>query len=242
VTLLRAASESWALRPPRPGPVPPLRGVEGSPPVLRRTRRSPARLLDVVLAGLGLLVLAPFLLGIGVLIRATSRGPALFRQTRLGLEGRPFVMLKFRTMYAGVDDRLHRAYIEQLLQDPSGCLQSGLYKLVDDPRVTPLGRWLRRTSLDELPQLVNVLRGEMVLVGPRPVLPWEAELFGRGYERRFTVAPGMTGLWQTTGRNCLTMREALELDLRYVDTRSLRLDIAILVRTVRTVLGREGVW
>ena len=215
-------------------------------PARRRVAGAPARavgrLLDVALAGLLLVVLAPVLAGIAVAIRCTSRGPALFRQRRVGRDGQEFELLKFRTMYAGCDDRPHRDYISGLLADPAAVPHGdGVYKLADDPRVTPLGHRLRRSSLDELPQLVNVLRGEMSLVGPRPVLPWEAALFEPRHQARFRVRPGITGLWQTSGRNTLTMTQALDLDVAYVDRQSLRLDVAILLRTVPVVLSRAGV-
>jgi lipopolysaccharide/colanic/teichoic acid biosynthesis glycosyltransferase len=179
---------------------------------------------------------------IAVVTRRTSCGPALFRQVRLGQHREPFVMLKFRTMYLDCDDGPHREYVRRLLE-PGGCATGpdGLYKLADDARITPLGRWLRRTSLDELPQLINVLRGEMSLVGPRPVLEWEADLFDPRYDRRYDVPPGITGLWQTSGRNRLTMTEALELDVCYVDSQCLHGDLAILLRTVPAVLRCEGV-
>jgi lipopolysaccharide/colanic/teichoic acid biosynthesis glycosyltransferase len=206
-------------------------------------RRTAARILDLLLAGAALVLLAPVMGAIAVLVRCTSEGPALFRQVRLGHRGRPFVMLKFRTMYADADDRLHREYVRRLLTEPAAVTPgpAGLYKLVDDPRVTPVGRWLRTTSLDELPQLINVLRGEMALVGPRPVLPWEAALFGARHSARFRVPPGITGLWQTSGRNRLTMTQALDLDVQYVERQSLLLDLRILLRTVPVILGREGV-
>jgi len=202
-----------------------------------------ARFLDLVIAGLALLALAPLMAVITVVVACTSRGPALFRQERLGRYGQPFVMYKFRTMYAGSDDRLHRDYVRRLLQEPgsSACGPEGLYKLVNDPRITPVGRWLRKSSFDELPQLINVLRGKMSVVGPRPVLPWEAALFAPHHSKRFEVRPGITGLWQTSGRNRLTMTQALDLDVRYVEQRSLRGDLAILLRTIPVVLGREGV-
>ena len=213
----------------RPVPAVPRSGL---PPVL-----------DTVLAGLALVVLGPLMLGIAVLIRCTSRGPAVFRQVRVGLHERPFPMLKFRTMYVDCDDRLHREYVSRLLADgaSSALRTDGLFKLADDPRITPLGRWLRRTSLDELPQLVNVLRGEMSLVGPRPALPWEAGQFSPHHKRRFDVRPGLTGLWQTSGRNEVTMTQALDLDVEYVQRRSMRLDCVILLRTVGVVLSRKGV-
>jgi lipopolysaccharide/colanic/teichoic acid biosynthesis glycosyltransferase len=200
------------------------------------------RVGDVVLAGSMLLVLAPLMALVAVLVKCTSPGSVLFAQTRLGQNGEPFRMLKFRTMYANSDDRLHREYVEKLLTTPGASLRSpgGLYKLVDDPRITRLGRWLRRSSIDELPQLINVLRGEMSLVGPRPALPWEAAMYDQRYARRFDVRPGITGLWQVSGRNRLTTTEALDLDVEYVDRRSFRLDLAILYRTLPAVLSREG--
>ena len=137
--------------------------------------------------------------------------PALLRQKRLGRDVQPFTFLKLRTLYVGNDDRIHRDYVTSLLSAGRAAAAggSGLFKLDADPRITPLGAWLRRTSLDELPQLVNVLRGEMSLVGPRPVLPWEARLFGEPYRQRFAVKPGITGLWQVSGRRRLSIRDAL---------------------------------
>jgi lipopolysaccharide/colanic/teichoic acid biosynthesis glycosyltransferase len=142
-------------------------------------------------------------------------------------------------MYTGNDDRIHRDYVTHLLSAdqtaPAG--NSGLFKLDADPRKTPLGKWLRRTSLDELPQLFNVLHGEMSLVGPRPVLSWEAQMFDETYQPRFTVKPGITGLWQVNGRSRLSMRKALEFDVEYVVRRSFTLDLAILLRTVPALFG-----
>jgi lipopolysaccharide/colanic/teichoic acid biosynthesis glycosyltransferase len=160
----------------------------------------------------------------------------MFRQERLGRNKQPFTLLKLRTMYTGNDDRMHRDYVTCLLvgqATPGG--HSGLFKLDADPRITPLGAWLRRSSLDELPQLFNVLSGEMSLVGPRPVLPWEAQLFEEAHLERFAVKPGITGLWQVNGRSRLSMREALELDVEYVIRRSFTLDLVILLRTVPAV-------
>ena len=143
-------------------------------------------------------------------------------------------MLKLRSMYVDTDDHTHRAYVTDMLTAEHEATErdGALFKLADDPRVTPLGGWLRRTSLDELPQLINVLRGEMSLVGPRPMLPWEAELLAEPYRPRFTVKPGMTGLWQVRGRSRLSMRTALELDVEYARRRSVALDLIILAQTV----------
>jgi lipopolysaccharide/colanic/teichoic acid biosynthesis glycosyltransferase len=204
----------------------------------RRVYLAAKRLVDLVLAALGLVALLPVTAVVALLVRLTSSGPALFRQTRVGRNGRLFTMLKFRTMNSGCSDELHRAYVRELLtQDqPSPAGRQRLYKLDNDSRVTPLGRVLRRTSIDELPQLLNVLRGDMSLVGPRPVLPWEADLLRDGYAGRFGVPPGITGLWQTSGRSTLTMRQALDLDLDYVDRRGMVLDLRILLKTALVVL------
>lgn len=235
-------------RPPAPrhadGPLCPAPPGGSAPSRVPRARgRRAARLLDIIVAGSALAVLSPLLAAIAVLVRRSSRGPALFRQQRLGRHRQPFVMLKFRTMHVDSDDQRHREYVRRLLAEPAESTRTaeGLYKLTGDPRVTRTGRWLRTTSLDELPQLVNVLRGEMALVGPRPVLPWEADLFDPRHAARFEVRPGITGLWQTSGRNRLTMTEALDLDVQYAERASLRLDLQILLRTIPVVIRREGV-
>jgi lipopolysaccharide/colanic/teichoic acid biosynthesis glycosyltransferase len=194
------------------------------------------RLFDVLVAGVLLVLVLPVLLVAAALIRGTSRGPVLFRQERLGMNRRRFVMLKLRTMEDGCSDDAHRAFVSDLLSGAAVKVQ-GLYKLQGDSRVTRVGSLLRRTSIDELPQLWNVLRGQMSLVGPRPCLPWEAEMFPAWARRRFDALPGVTGLWQVSGRNRLTMTEGLALDVRYVDSRDLVLDLRILARTVTAVLG-----
>jgi lipopolysaccharide/colanic/teichoic acid biosynthesis glycosyltransferase len=208
-------------------------------------RRGPAefldaaakRVLDVVGASLLLVVLCPVMLVTAVVVRLTSPGPAFFQQVRVGRRRSPFVMLKFRTMYAGNDDAIHRAYVTGMLaRSPRPTDERSTYKLTEDPRVTAVGRFLRRTSLDEVPQLINVLVGDMSLVGPRPVLPWEAELFEPTHQLRFAVKPGITGLWQVGGRSSLTMQQALDLDADYVRRRNLALDLLTLLRTVPAVL------
>lgn len=196
------------------------------------------RALDLVGAAALLVLLSPLLALVALLVRAGSTGPALFRQTRVGRDGRPFTMVKFRTMKTGCSDVLHREYVKRLLEEDTAVATPAtpVFKLDDDPRLTSLGKLLRRTSIDELPQLFNVLRGDMSLVGPRPVLPWERELLRGEYDDRFSVPPGMTGLWQTSGRSTLTMRQALELDLQYVRRCGFLLDLRLLLLTVRTVL------
>jgi len=213
---------------------------------VRRRRSTAARLgkrvLDFAVAAVLLATLLPLLLIVFAVVAATSRGGGLYRQSRIGRNGATFVMYKFRTMRANSSDELHRAYVHRLLTEdrpPVGGAQ-GLYKIESDPRVTRVGRVLRRTSLDELPQLWNVLNGTMSLVGPRPALPWEAALFSATHRERFAVVPGLTGLWQVSGRSKLPMREGLDLDVEYVRRQSFRLDLVILLKTVPAVLRAVG--
>jgi len=197
------------------------------------------RLFDLCLGSVCLVLTSPLLVVVALLVRLTSPGPALFRQVRVGRGGRPFMLYKFRTMYDGSPSDVHREYVSRLLADdqPPAGGRRGLYKLEDDARITPLGRLLRRSSIDELPQLFNVMRGEMSLVGPRPALPWEAEVMARTHAHRFHCLPGLTGLWQVSGRSRLTMRQALDLDVDYARRQSIRLDLLILLKTVPAVLA-----
>jgi lipopolysaccharide/colanic/teichoic acid biosynthesis glycosyltransferase len=190
-------------------------------------------------AGLGLLVLSIPLIVIGLVIRWTSVGPALFQQQRVGFGGRSFTMYKFRTMRTGVGDEMLRELIAAELRGEDTSVD-GSYKLDSDPRVTPIGAFLRKTSLDELPQLLNVLFGDMSLVGPRPCLEWEARMFPSEFQPRFSVRPGLTGLWQVSGRSTMGTLEMLHLDLTYVRTRNLLGDLSILVRTVPSMLRENG--
>jgi lipopolysaccharide/colanic/teichoic acid biosynthesis glycosyltransferase len=186
-----------------------------------------------------LTALSPLLLVVAILIRTTTRGPVLFRQQRVGHCESRFTMLKFQSLKRAPDEQILR---EQIQRELSGEQQpeSGSFKPRVDDLMTPIGRWLRRTSIDELPQLLNVLRGDMSLVGPRPCLDWEHELFEPRFRRRVQVPPGITGLWQVSGRSTLDTREMLELDLRYVETRSMRLDIEICLKTVPTLIRGDG--
>ena len=188
------------------------------------------RALDIAVAAAGLILLSPFLLLIAVAVRREAHGAVLFRQTRVGLHGRPFQVLKFRTMVADAEHR----YAEVVgRSDPRA------FKLSDDPRITPIGRFLRRTSLDELPQLWNVLRGEMSLVGPRPAPPREVEGYDIWHRRRLSMKPGITGLWQVSARHVDDFDNRAQLDLTYIDRWSLWLDITILARTIpAAVQGR----
>jgi len=207
-----------------------------------RKRAVLRRALDLTLAGAALLVLSPVVALCAVAIRLTSRGPAVFTQDRVGLNGRIFRMYKFRTMRNGCDVAAHRDYVTRMLTEAqlSSNGNGQVFKLHDDARVTRVGRFLRRTSLDELPQLVNVVKGEMAIVGPRPALPYEVELFDQRHRLRFEVQPGLTGLWQVSGRARLTMREALDLDVDYVERQCLGLDLRIIARTLPALFSRGG--
>lgn len=204
-----------------------------------RRRFDPPLWTDVVLAIVALGVLALPMLVIGALVRLTSPGPALLRQRRVGLAGEAFTLYKFRTMRLGGSDAAHRELIARELRGEDTSI-GGSCKLDADPRITRFGSWLRRTSLDELPQLINVIRGEMALVGPRPCLEWEAEMFPAAYAARFTVRPGMTGLWQVSGRSTMGTLQMLQLDLTYVRQRGFWSDLVILARTVPSMLRGGG--
>ena len=197
------------------------------------------RLLDVVLATLLLLVLLPVLVLAALMIKLDSPGPVFFRQSRCGFGRRRFVVLKFRTMRHGACAEVHRQYIAGLAAGAHGA-GPGLKKLTDDARVTRSGALLRKTSLDELPQLLNVLVGQMSIVGPRPAIDYELEHYAPAHYARFDVRPGLTGLWQVTGRNRLGFAEMLELDCEYVRSRSLRKDLSILLRTPLALLRTPG--
>jgi exopolysaccharide biosynthesis polyprenyl glycosylphosphotransferase len=198
---------------------------------LRIVKELVDRLGSLLLLGL----FGPVLLGVALLVRATSRGPVLFRQVRVGRDGREFRIFKFRSMYVDAEARLAEL---RHLNEHDGVL----FKMRDDPRVTPVGRWLRRFSLDELPQLLNVLAGRMSLVGPRPPLPAEVAAYAADVRRRLAVKPGMTGLWQVSGRSDLSWEEAVRLDLRYVENWSLSLDLVILLRTMTAVFRSSGAY
>ncbi len=197
------------------------------------------RALDVTIAFVLLVALVPVWLIIAFMIRREDGGPVLYRQHRIGLKARRFEMLKFRSMKVDSDDAPLRALVERALAGRAGAA-NGSFKLDADPRITRVGRWLRATSLDELPQLLNVLRGDMSLVGPRPALAWEMEQFPPRYRRRTDVMPGMTGLWQVSGRSKVDTLGMLELDLQYVEKASWWLDFRILVRTIPTLVRGDG--
>ncbi|MGH2911165.1 MAG: sugar transferase [Solirubrobacteraceae bacterium] len=211
-------------------------------PDTQRTFASSARRgLDLLVATFLLLLSAPLIVLIAITIRIDSKGPVLFRQRRVGRERREFTMFKFRTMCRDADSARHRKYVQTLIDGADHPERGRLYKLSVDDRITRIGRVLRSWSLDELPQLFNVLRGDMALVGPRPVIPYEVEMYPEDYLRRFAVKPGLTGLWQVSGRNERTYDEMVSFDIQYAEAASLLLDLRILAKTVPVVLRRQGV-
>ena len=191
------------------------------------------RLVDIVLSLIGIVALAPLFALVALLVKATSPGPVLFKQKRVGLGGRLFWCYKFRSMCDGADNMRHTL---QHLNEVSG----PVFKIKNDPRITPVGRFLRKWSVDELPQLFNVLAGEMSIVGPRPPLPKEVEQYLGPELRRLSVKPGLSCLWQISGRSNLSFERWMELDLEYIDTMSLWLDLKIIARTIPAVLEGRG--
>ncbi|GAA4597748.1 sugar transferase [Planotetraspora phitsanulokensis] len=221
------------------GPRTTIRPVAGLPllhvehPDLAGARQLIKTAFDRIVAGVALVLLAPLMLVVAIAVRASSPGPALFRQTRVGKDGVEFTILKFRTMRNDAEARR-----VELVNEGHGLL----FKIRQDPRVTRMGVWLRRHSLDELPQLINVLRGHMSLVGPRPPLPEEVARYRDDVRRRLVVRPGMTGLWQVNGRSDLSWEESVRLDLRYIENWSLMLDLQILWKTWSAVAGGAGAY
>lgn len=202
--------------------------------------------LDILGSIIGLILFSPIMLATALIIKATSSGPVIFRQNRFGKKGARFPFYKFRSMYWDVDDQIHREYVANLIKGKLEKINQGdddnpLYKMKSDPRVTLVGRIIRKTSIDELPQFFNVLRGEMSLVGPRPPIPYEVEKYEPWHFRRILeVKPGITGLWQVDGRSKTSFDDMVRLDLRYVQNWSLWLDLKILIKTVAAVIRPTG--
>jgi len=221
---------------------PDLRQRDGA----NRLDRAMKRGMDILGSLLLLALLSPVFLVIAAAIKLNSRGPILFRQRRIGEHGAPFIFLKFRSMYADNDSSQHQEYVRQLIagraaKQPAGGAGEGVFKLTHDPRITPVGNFLRRTSLDELPQFFNVLRGEMSLVGPRPPVTYEVEAYATWHRRRLLEAkPGITGLWQVHGRSRVGFDEMVRLDLRYARNCSPWLDLKILMQTPKAVIAGDG--
>ena len=214
------------------------------------------RLMDIVLSALALVILSPLFLLIALAIVVDSPGPVIFRQKRVRGQQDPneehperlvFDFFKFRSMYTNCDTQIHRDYVRAYMagqhdQVNNGSASKPLFKMKHDPRVTRVGRFLRRTSLDELPQLWNVLKGDMSLVGPRPALPYEVEQYDAHQRQRLVPQAGLTGLWQVSGRTCLTFEDMVRLDIEYSQKRSLWLDLKILAKTLPAVLSGDGAW
>lgn len=202
------------------------------------------RVMDVVGAGLALLLLSPVFALLAAAIKLTSKGPVFFRQQRVGQHGRPFQLLKLRSMYTGNDPKIHQEYVKKLIAAGSQDKKqgrSGVYKLTNDPRITRVGNLIRKTSLDEIPQFINVLKGEMSLVGPRPPIAYEIEAYDLWHRRRVLEAkPGITGLWQVNGRSRVTFDEMVRLDLQYASTWTPWMDVMILLRTPAAVVSGDG--
>jgi lipopolysaccharide/colanic/teichoic acid biosynthesis glycosyltransferase len=200
------------------------------------------RIFDVLFTLLLLIPLCIVMVIVAVCIRLETPGPVFFRQKRVGLNGMEFEMLKFRSMYLNGDDSHHREAIKQYMNGSSLNGKANAYKLVDDPRVTRVGRLIRKTSIDELPQFLNVLRGQMTLVGPRPPLPYEVEEYSQHDWLRLSGKPGLTGTWQIYGRSRVPFQEMVEMDIEYLQQQSFWLDLKLIVLTVPVMIsGRGGV-
>jgi exopolysaccharide biosynthesis polyprenyl glycosylphosphotransferase len=202
------------------------------------------RAFDLLVGAFALALTSPFFLLLAILIRRSGPGPVFFVQERIGRDGRPFRFYKFRTMRHHSDDAIHRQFAAMFINgDSAGCRATKdgkVYKLTDDPRVTCVGKWLRKTSLDELPQLINIVRGEMSFVGPRPPIAYELEHYQPWHRERLKVTPGLTGLWQVSGRSNVPFDEMVRLDLHYINNWSLSMDLRILARTLPVVLQGTG--
>jgi lipopolysaccharide/colanic/teichoic acid biosynthesis glycosyltransferase len=204
------------------------------------------RIIDIVGSLVGLIALSPIMLLAVILVKSSSPGSVIFKQIRLGHKGKPFDFYKFRSMYTDSNDQIHRDYVSKLIGGSDASTNNGdadtpLYKISSDPRVTSVGEFIRKTSIDELPQLYNVLKGDMSLVGPRPPIPYEAEEYQPWHLKRILeMKPGITGLWQVEGRSSVQFDDAVRLDVRYIQTWTLLLDLKILAKTVREVLACRG--
>lgn len=205
--------------------------------------RAAKRSLDLAASAIGLLLVSPILALVAVAVKLESRGPVLFRQERLGLGGRPFTLYKFRSMFSTAEQDRHRDHVRELIRGDTSAASSAeevWLPIAADPRVTRVGALLRRSHLDELPQLINIVRGQMSLVGPRPPIPYEVEVYEPWHLRRLSVIPGLTGLWQATAWGRVSFDEGVALDLAYVDRRSFGLDLRLLGRTLwQIAVGRQ---
>jgi exopolysaccharide biosynthesis polyprenyl glycosylphosphotransferase len=225
-----------------PAPTPTIATLAFSKRVYRASKRA----LDIVLALAAITVSAPIMLTIAILIKLDSRGPVLFRQIRVGRDGKPFEFYKFRSMYHNADPEIHKRYVQSFIhnQVANGSIDApgapAPFKLAKDPRITPIGAFLRRSSLDELPQFFNVLRGDMSFVGPRPPLPYEVAEYQDWHRERLATTPGLTGWWQVYGRSKVSFDEMVRMDIQYIARQSLWLDLKLLVLTIPVVLLGKG--
>lgn len=192
------------------------------------------RMLDVIIATIGLIVLAPIVLVIAIIIKLDSKGPVFFAHTRIGKNGKKFKMYKFRTMYENAQEMIKEFTPEQMKEWKEN------FKLKDDPRITKIGKFLRKTSLDELPQIVNIIKGDLSIIGPRPIIDEELEKYGENKEKFLSVTPGLTGYWQANGRSETSYEQRMEMELYYVENESFKLDVQIFLKTFISVLKKEG--
>ena len=191
------------------------------------------RLMDIILSTIGLMILSPILLVVAILIKIDSKGPIFFKQKRVGLNGKEFDMYKFRSMVVNAEELKEKLEKQNEMSGP-------MFKIADDPRITKIGKFIRKTSIDELPQLWNVIKGDMSLVGPRPSLPKEVEQFEPWMEERFKVKPGLTCYWQVGGRNNIDFENWMKLDIKYVKERTLAIDIMLIFKTFFVLFGDEN--
>jgi lipopolysaccharide/colanic/teichoic acid biosynthesis glycosyltransferase len=199
------------------------------------------RLLDIIIALSMVIILAPVMLVVAIAIKLDSKGPIIFRQTRIGKNHQPFTFYKFRSMCHNADSTVHKQFVQSLINGKtaeSRC--NGTYKLTTDKRITRVGKFIRKASLDELPQLFNIIKGDMTLVGPRPPIPYEVAEYKDWHHRRLDVTPGLTGLWQVEGRSLVSFDEMCAMDIAYVERRSLLLDLVLMVETIPVVLSGRG--
>jgi len=198
------------------------------------------RAFDIIFSYTVLVFGFPLFLILGLIVKLSSKGPVLFKQVRIGEKKKPFVFYKFRTMYMNNNHDLHKEYVKELIT--SNKKAGNAYKIEKDPRVTPIGRFLRRTSLDELPQFFNVLKGDMSVIGPRPPIPYELRYYKDWHFQRLETKPGITGLWQVSGRTLLPFDEMVRLDIEYSKKRSFALDLYILIKTIPAIIAGKGAY
>ena len=192
------------------------------------------RIIDVIISTIGLIVLSPIFLILAIIIKLDSKGPVFFAHTRYGKDGKKFKMYKFRTMYENAQDMINDFTPEQMKEWKEN------FKLKEDPRITKVGNFLRKTSLDELPQIVNIIKGDLSIIGPRPVIEEELEKYGDNKEKFLSVTPGLTGYWQANGRSSTTYEQRMEMELYYIDNISPKLDVKIFFKTIESVIKKEG--